>query len=104
MLKTFQEYVSRQLAEIRAAGTYKSERVIMTPQGATIRVGLFSSFPVLNDSAGKGKKETYGKPVLNLCANNYLGLAQHPAVAASSKTMPAISLLKKRDLPLNRAW
>jgi glycine C-acetyltransferase len=54
------------LAGIRAAGTYKSERVIMTPQGTTIRVAD-------------------GQPVLNLCANNYLGLAQHPAVAAAAK-------------------
>ena len=54
------------MAGIRAAGTYKSERVIMTPQGTTIRVAD-------------------GQPVLNLCANNYLGLAQHPAVAAAAK-------------------
>ena len=55
-----------QLEKIRQAGTYKHERVIMTPQGATIRVAD-------------------GQPVLNLCANNYLGLAQHPAVAAAAK-------------------
>src|SRR3974390_617069 len=59
-------FLETQLAGIRAAGTYKSERVIITPQGATIRVAD-------------------GKPVLNLCANNYLGLAQHPAVAAAAK-------------------
>jgi glycine C-acetyltransferase len=61
MFGTFQSHVRRQLDEIRAAGTYKSERVIITPQGTTIRVAD-------------------GRPVLNLCANNYLGLAQHPAV------------------------
>lgn len=55
-----------QLAAIRKAGTYKNERVIVTPQGTTIRVAD-------------------GKPVLNLCANNYLGLAQHPEVAAAAK-------------------
>lgn len=54
-------HVLAQLEQIRAAGTYKNERVIMTPQGTTIRVAD-------------------GQPVLNLCANNYLGLAQHPAV------------------------
>ena len=58
---SFQQHLEAQLADIRAAGTYKNERVIMTPQGTTIRVAD-------------------GKPVLNLCANNYLGLAQHPAV------------------------
>ncbi len=61
MTPIFQEHLQRQLADIRAAGTYKRERVIMTPQGATIRV-------------------SDGQPVLNFCANNYLGLAQHPAV------------------------
>jgi glycine C-acetyltransferase len=66
MNASFRQHVSHQLDEIRAAGTYKRERVIMTPQGTTIRV-------------------SDGKPVLNLCANNYLGLAQHPAVAAAAK-------------------
>jgi glycine C-acetyltransferase len=63
---TNKNHLETQLAEIRAAGTYKNERVIMTPQGTTIRVAD-------------------GQPVLNLCANNYLGLAQHPAVAAAAK-------------------
>lgn len=62
----FQKHLAQQLEGIRAAGTYKNERVIVTPQGTTIRVAD-------------------GKPVLNLCANNYLGLAQHPAVAAAAK-------------------
>ncbi len=62
----FRTHLQTQLDGIRAAGTYKRERVIMTPQGTTIRVAD-------------------GKPVLNLCANNYLGLAQHPAVAAAAK-------------------
>jgi glycine C-acetyltransferase len=66
MLGSFQQHVQQQLSDIRAAGTYKQERVIATPQGTTIRV-------------------SDGKPVLNLCANNYLGLAQHPAVAAAAK-------------------
>jgi len=66
MYASFQEHVRSQLDEIRAAGTFKNERIIMTPQGTTIRV-------------------SDGKPVLNLCANNYLGLAQHPAVAAAAR-------------------
>ena len=50
----------------RAAGTYKRERVILTPQGTTIRV-------------------SDGKPVLNLCANNYLGLANHPDIVNAAR-------------------
>jgi glycine C-acetyltransferase len=65
MYTSFRQHVSQQLDDIRGAGTYKNERVIMTPQGTTLRVAD-------------------GKPVLNLCANNYLGLAQHPAIAAAA--------------------
>ena len=66
MFSSFQQHLHQQLDTIRAAGTYKRERVIVTPQGTTIRVAD-------------------GQPALNLCANNYLGLAQHPAVAAAAK-------------------
>jgi len=66
MLNPFQLHLQSQIADIREAGTYKNERVIVTPQGTTIRV-------------------VDGRPVLNFCANNYLGLAQHPAVAAAAK-------------------
>jgi glycine C-acetyltransferase len=66
MKPSFRQHLDSQLTAIRAAGTYKNERVIITPQGTTIRVAD-------------------GKPVLNLCANNYLGLAQHPAVAAAAR-------------------
>ena len=62
----FQDHLSKELDLIRAAGTYKRERVLVTPQGTTIRVAD-------------------GQPALNLCANNYLGLAQHPAVLAAAK-------------------
>src|SRR3954467_5612154 len=61
MFDTFKKHLESQLGEIRAAGTYKRERIITTPQDAHIRVGD-------------------GNPVLNMCANNYLGLAEHPAV------------------------
>jgi glycine C-acetyltransferase len=66
MEQEFSRHLQRELAAIQSAGTYKRERVIVTPQGTTIRV-------------------SDGKPVLNLCANNYLGLAQHPEVAAAAK-------------------
>lgn len=61
MYGAVKERLERELAEIRDAGLYKSERVITTPQDSHVRVG-----------------DT--KPVLNLCANNYLGLAEHPDV------------------------
>jgi glycine C-acetyltransferase len=66
MQTAFSSHLNALLDGIRAAGTYKNERVIVTPQNTTVRV--------MN-----------GQPVLNLCANNYLGLAQHPAVAAAAQ-------------------
>lgn len=66
MTEAFQQHIAGQLADIRAAGTFKDERVIMTPQGTTIRVAD-------------------GQPVLNFCANNYLGLAQDPTIAEAAK-------------------
>ncbi len=65
MLGHFQDHLRRQLTDIRAAGLYKTERIITTPQDAHIRI------------AG-------GQEVLNLCANNYLGLAEHPEVVAAA--------------------
>ena len=56
-----QQLLTQQLDDLRSAGLYKTERVIATPQNAHINV-------------------SGGQPVLNLCANNYLGLASHPAV------------------------
>jgi glycine C-acetyltransferase len=53
------------LADIRAAGTHKEERVIASPQGAAIRVN--------------------GREVLNFCANNYLGLSSHPRVLEGAR-------------------
>ncbi|WP_086665942.1 glycine C-acetyltransferase [Lentzea kentuckyensis] len=54
------------IGEIREAGLYKSERVIGTPQNAAVRVGQ-------------------GDEVLNFCANNYLGLADHPRLIEAAK-------------------
>ncbi|WP_437525790.1 glycine C-acetyltransferase [Sorangium sp. So ce726] len=56
----------RALEDIRAAGLYKEERILETPQG-----------PVIRTEGGAG--------VLNFCANNYLGLSSHPAVIAAAK-------------------
>jgi glycine C-acetyltransferase len=66
MYGEFQQYLAAQLGAIRDAGLYKTEREITTPQGA--RVGV------------QGNSE-----LINLCANNYLGLAQHPQVNAAAK-------------------
>jgi glycine C-acetyltransferase len=63
---TFQEHLTEQLIEIRRQGLYKTERAISTPQRAHIRTAD-------------------GKEVLNLCANNYLGLADHPEVIEAAK-------------------
>ncbi len=53
------------LVDLRAQGLYKTERPIGSPQGGHIEVG--------------------GRTVLNLCANNYLGLADHPALIDAAK-------------------
>ncbi len=61
----FKDHLSGVLNSIRDAGLYKNERQITTPQGA--RVGISD-----------------GSEVINLCANNYLGLAQHKEVSAAA--------------------
>ncbi len=66
MYGQFKNHLAGELDVIKAAGLYKSEREITTAQGAHVGV--------------KGRAE-----VLNLCANNYLGLAQHPDVSAAAK-------------------
>ncbi len=58
------ELLGRQLAEIEQKGLYKRERQIQGPQGSAIRVA--------------------GREVINFCANNYLGLANHPAVVEAA--------------------
>ncbi len=63
---SLQHVLDAQLADIRAKGLYKAERRILSPQGSDIRVSQGS--------------------VLNLCANNYLGLANHPAIVQAAKT------------------
>jgi glycine C-acetyltransferase len=66
MLAEFEQQVSRTLEEIKSQGLFKTERIITTPQDAHIAV------------AG-------GKRVLNMCANNYLGLADHPELIKAAK-------------------
>jgi glycine C-acetyltransferase len=57
--------LQKEIAEIKAAGLFKSERIIESAQGPIITVG--------------------GKEVINLCANNYLGLSSHPKIIEAAK-------------------
>ncbi|WP_170372430.1 glycine C-acetyltransferase [Ruegeria arenilitoris] len=65
MADAFLSHVSDTLSQIKAEGLYKTERMITSPQGGEITVG--------------------GRQVINLCANNYLGLADHPALIEAAK-------------------
>lgn len=65
MYGNFREHLENTLNEIREAGLYKNERVIEGPQDAHIDVN--------------------GREVLNMCANNYLGLSDHPAIVDAAK-------------------
>jgi glycine C-acetyltransferase len=61
---SFKKILDQQLAEIRTAGLYKTERQILSPQSVEVRVAQGT--------------------VLNLCANNYLGLANHPEITRAA--------------------
>ncbi len=67
MADAFLSHISDTLAQIEAEGLYKRERMITSPQGGEITVG--------------------DKQVINLCANNYLGLADHPALINAAKSV-----------------
>ena len=67
MYGKMKEHLAQTLSEIREAGLYKEERLIESPQRAAIEVA--------------------GKEVLNFCANNYLGLSDHPRLIEASKRM-----------------
>ncbi len=69
MYGKLQQHLQKELADIKEAGLYKSERIIVSEQDAEITLNT-------------------GKTVLNFCANNYLGLSSHPRVkAAASKAL-----------------
>lgn len=61
------DYVAGQLNEIESAGLYKGERILVSPQGSVVRLES-------------------GQSVSNFCANNYLGLASHPALISAAKS------------------
>ncbi|MEG1498662.1 MAG: glycine C-acetyltransferase [Bacteroidales bacterium] len=66
MYGNFQQFLQKELNDIKEAGLYKNERIIITPQQAAIKV-------------------SGGKEVLNFCANNYLGLSNHPQLIEAAK-------------------
>ena len=66
MYGKFQQHLQHKIAEIQSAGLYKNERVIAGPQQARVSIAN-------------------GTSVLNLCANNYLGLSNHPAVVQAAQ-------------------
>lgn len=63
---SFQKYLQNELTDIQSAGLYKNERIIVSPQGASIRVNT-------------------GQEVLNFCANNYLGLSDNKELIEAAK-------------------
>jgi glycine C-acetyltransferase len=66
MYSNYQKHLNTQLKEIREAGLYKNERIIVSPQGAEIEINT-------------------GQKVLNFCANNYLGLSNNSSLIAAAK-------------------
>lgn len=66
MTNAFYQQLNEQLEDVKNEGLYKKERIILGEQSSEIQVGS-------------------GKPVLNFCANNYLGLANHPDLIAAAK-------------------
>jgi len=66
MYGKIKEHLQKELAGIKEAGLFKEERIIVSPQSADIKVNT-------------------GEDVLNFCANNYLGLSNHPKLVAAAK-------------------
>ncbi len=67
MYGKIKEHLTKELSDIREAGLYKEERIIVSPQQAEIKLNT-------------------GQEVLNFCANNYLGLSNHPELVNAAKT------------------
>ena len=67
MYKNIQEFLQKEISEIKDAGLYKNERIIVSPQSADIKVST-------------------GDNVINFCANNYLGLSNHPELINAAKS------------------
>jgi glycine C-acetyltransferase len=67
MYEKFQSFLQKELTGIEEAGLFKRERVIVSPQGAEIKINT-------------------GATVLNFCANNYLGLSNNPKLVAAAKS------------------
>jgi glycine C-acetyltransferase len=67
MYTNYKNHLDSLLNEIREAGLYKDERIIVSPQGAEIELNT-------------------GQKVLNFCANNYLGLSNDPSLIEAAKT------------------
>ena len=68
MYGKFQTYLQETIADLKAKSLYKNEKIIATPQGANV---------VLEN----------GTKLLNMCANNYLGLANHPEIIEASREL-----------------
>ena len=66
MYGAIKNHLQQELEEIKDAGLYKSERIITSSQDAVIKIST-------------------GEEVINFCANNYLGLSNHPAVIQAAK-------------------
>lgn len=64
--KKLQEHLAKELEDIKDSGLFKTERIITTPQDAVIKIST-------------------GQEVINMCANNYLGLSSHPEVVQAAK-------------------
>ncbi len=71
MYASFKEHLNGVIKEIREAGLYKEERIIVSPQGAEIKLNT-------------------GQTVLNFCANNYLGLSNNPGLIRLQKPLSTI--------------
>ncbi|MEL6976327.1 MAG: glycine C-acetyltransferase, partial [Bacteroidota bacterium] len=66
MYGKIKQHLAQELEDIKAAGLFKEERIITSPQGAMIKIST-------------------GEEVINFCANNYLGLSSHPEVVQAAK-------------------